>query len=332
MQQLIMPSRSNVCPRPFIAGWRMTSRELQACRQHVTLNLNAIPALLPWIAPGPPNEAWRGYVGEIDPVAPNLVSLFHELAQTITQFGGMNAFRPDGSFETWKKDGSGVKAVLATMDRIRADKKRPGIDIFDHYDRELAHYFIDVPFGAQRLAMLKELGAPEARGFFERHLRPARRRDGSYCFTVLHMIGLGLLFPKSFGSDPLFCKKGSLLLMTMEIALKQLGHRAVSLTPPPADYQIPRILEGLGILRLADELSDKVRDGHIFKLDDAEVRAIRAMTIEAVGHIRQAYERQHATRITCAEIDGLLYLLSRNRPLMTRTTMKPHMLVATAAF
>ena len=35
---------------------------------------------------------------------------------------------------------------------------------------------------------------------------------------------------------------------------------------------------------------------------------------------------------TCAEIDGLLYLLSRNRPLMTRTTMKPHMLVATAAF
>ena len=122
------------------------------------------------------------------------------------------------------------------------------------------------------------------------------------------------------------------LLMTMEIALNQLGAKAKALTLPPADYRIPQILEGLGILRFSDALSAKISEGHVFRITDPEVRAIRAQTVEAVGHIKAAYEHQHGTDITCADLDGLLYLLSRNRPLMMRASMKPHMLVATAAF
>lgn len=310
----------------------MTNDDIVASRRHVTIDVGRIPVLLPWLKPGLPNEAWRSYIGDVDPVAPDLGRIFFELALTISQFGGFIAYRSDGTLETWKRDGSGVKAILATMSAIRDAKKLPGIDIHDHHDRELAHFFIDTPFGSQRLAMLKEVGTPESRSFFDRHLQTARCRDGSYCFNVLHMVGLACRFPQSFGEDPVFFKKASLLLMTMEIALNQLGAKAKALTLPPADYRIPQILEGLGILRFSDALSAKINDGHVFRITDPEVRAIRAMTVEAVGHIKASYERQHSTTKTTAELDGLLYLLSRNRPLMTRASMKPHMLVATAAF
>lgn len=310
----------------------MTDDDIAASRKHVTIDVGNIPELLPWLVPGPPNVAWRSYISAVDPVAPDLGRIFFELALTISQFGGFIGYRPDGTLETWKRDGSGIKAILATMSAIRDAKKLPGIDIHDDHDRQLAHFFIDTPFGSQRLAMLKEVGTLEARGFFERHLKTARCRDGSYCFNVLHMVGLACRFPKSFGEDPLFFKKASLLLMTMEIALNQLGARAKALTLPPADYRIPQILEGLDILRFSEALRSKIIEGHVFRITDPEVRAIRAMTVEAVGHVKVSYERQNGRDITCAELDGLLYLLSRNRPLMSRATMKPHMLVATKAF
>lgn len=327
-----LASSSRSISKPVIAGWRLSAVEVAAMHRHVCIEQDNIPAVLRWLEPGPANDAWRGYVSPVDPQAPDLPKVFFELALTITQFGGFIGYRADGSLETWKRDGSGIKALLATMAAIRAAKKLPGIDIHENLDRELAHFFIDTPFGKQRLAMLKEVGSPNARRFFADLLTTARRKDGSYGFNVLHMVGLACRFPLSFGEDPVFFKKASLVLLTMEIALNQLGERAVADTLPPADYRIPQILEGLGILRFSGELSAKVRQGHVFRIADPEVRAIRAATVEAVGVIKSSYQQQHGKEITCAELDGLLYLLSRNRPLMAHATMKPHMLVATAAF
>jgi hypothetical protein len=310
----------------------MTADECEVARRYVTIDQSRIDDILPWLEPGPPNEAWRGYIGPVDNSAPDVSRIFFELALTISQFGGFIGFRPDGTLETWKRDGSGIKAILATMQLIRNDRKLPGIDLQGDLRRELAHYFIGASFGRQRLAMLSEVGTPNARAFFEQHLRTARQADGRYCFNVLHMVGLACRFPLSFGEDPVFYKKASLLLLTMELALNQLGAKAVALTLPPADYRIPQIMEGLGILRFDDALGQKIKAGHVFRLDDPEVHAIRAMTVEAVGLVKKGYEARHRKPISCAELDGLLYLLSRNRPLMSRASMKPHMLVATAAF
>ena len=318
--------------KPMFPGWRMASSEIEKCRPHVSIDQSQIPAVLPWLTPGPVNQAWRAYISPIDPAALDLSRIFFELALTISQFGGFIGYGADGSLDTWKRDGSGVKAILATMAAIRSDKKLPGIDIHDNYERELAHYFVRAPFGRQRLQMLQEIATPNTRRFFKRHIATARRKDGSFEFNILHMIGLGCRFPLSFGEDPVFYKKASLLLLTMEIALNQLGETAISQTLPPADYRIPQILEGLGILRFTDDVTRKICSGNVFRITDPEVCAIRAMTVEAVGHIKSGYERHYGTQITCAELDGLLYLLSRNRPLMARASMKPHMLVATAAF
>ncbi len=316
----------------LLPGWRLTPDERAALATRVRIDCDQIAAILPWLAPGQPNDAWRSYVSPVDPVNPDLARLFYELALTISQFGGFIAHGGDGRLVAWKREGSGVKAILATMDAIRDDRKLPQIDLFQGLERELARFFIRTPFGAARLDMLLEVGRQGSPRYFRNLLELARRRDDTYRFTTLHMKGLACRFPTAFGEDPLFYKKASLLLMTMEIALNQLGHMAVAETLPPADYRIPQILEGLGILRFSPELSDKVSRGHVFRIDDPDVRAIRAMTVEAVGWIKAAYQTHHGTSISCAELDGLLYLLSRNRSLISQTSMKPHMLVATHAF
>ena len=187
-----MPPNSNSTPpqsqdKPLIAGWRRTSAEIEASRRHVVLDIARVPELLPWLAPGPANAAWRGYVGPVDPEKPDTKRVFFELALTISQFGGFVGYQPDGAPEIWKLDGSGIKAILATMAAIRDARKLPGIDIHDDYDRELAHFFIRSPFGKQRLDILAEVGAPAARLFFDRLLELSRCRDGSYRFNVLHM-------------------------------------------------------------------------------------------------------------------------------------------------
>lgn len=318
--------------KPLLPGWRLTAAEIETRSRHVVILPEMLPDVLPWLAQDKVNDAWRSYVGPVDAAAPDLSRLFFELALTISQFGGFVCFRSDGSIAKWKRDGSGIKAILATLSNIRAAQKLPGIDIHADHDRELAHFFIRAPFAQERLDMLVEVGTKRSRTFFDQMLKLARRRDGAYRFNVLHMQGLACRFPLSFGEDPVFYKKASLLLMTMEIALNQLGCRAVSETLPPADYRIPQILEGLGILKFSNDVAAKIRRGHIFSLDDPEVQAIRSATIEAVGLIKDRYERHHGRKTTCAELDGMLYLLSRNRPLMTRATMKPHMIVATHAF
>ena len=320
-------------PAPaIIPGWCLTPGRRAEYERHVTIDANAITRLLPWLQPGPVNAAWRSYVGPVCDPAPDLARLFYELGLTISQFGGFVAHHGDGRVVTWKRDGSGIKALLATMDTIRAQRKLPQIDLVDGLEDALAPHFIRVPFGKERMDMLIQVGQPTAPQYFRNLLALARRRDGTYRFNALHMKGLACRFPLAFGEDPLFYKKASLLLMTMEIALNQLGQRAIAETLPPADYRIPQILEGVGILSFSPDVTRQIADGHVFRLDNACVHAIRAMTVEAVGLIKTAYEAHHRRPVSCAELDGVLYLLSRNRDLMAQRTMKPHMLVATHAF
>ncbi|RTL65402.1 MAG: hypothetical protein EKK41_20170 [Hyphomicrobiales bacterium] len=318
--------------RQLLAGWKLAAHRDHIDPDSVGIDRERIPSLLPWLTPGPPNTAWRCYVSPLHILETDLPRLFYELALTISQFGGFIAHAGDGELVTWKRDGSGIKAILATLDAIRSDHKLPQIDITRDLEKELAHFFIRTAFGKERLDIMLEVGTPQSLGFFRNLLALARRRDGSYRFNVLHMKGLACRFPLAFGEDPVFHKKASLLLMTMEIALNQLGHVAVAETLPPADYRIPQILEGLGILRFSPELSDKVANGHVFRIEDPHVHTIRAMTVEAVGLIKAAYEERYDRVISCAELDGLLYLLSRNRELMADAGRKPHILVTTHAF
>ncbi len=298
----------------------------------MTIDRTAIPALLPWLGIASSAGAWRDYVGEVTASPDGLARLFHELALTVSQFGGFIGHRSDGSLRVWKHDGSGIKAILGVMAAIRRDRLRPGIDISDGVECRLAAYLIGAPFASERIAMMSELAQDGARRSFSDLLASARRQDGSYVFTALHMMTLRTVFPKCFGGDGAFSKKASLLLMTMEIALKDLGFAAKSFTVPPADYRIPQVLEGLGVLRFHNVLASEIEQGRVFRQGDVQVRAIRRATVEAVTAIGEALAQQTGRAISTAELDSRLYLLSRNPALMSARSMKPHMLVATLAF
>lgn len=317
---------------PSAGGWRSTACSLVSRIPLVRVEPRAIAAALPWIVAGPRPTAWRDYVGEVALSADGLVTLFHELALTISQFGGFIGYRSDGTLRVWKRDGSGVKAILHVMDAIRRDGVRPGLDICNDVVRRLAPYFLDVPFAAERLAMLAELARPAARACFECILKSARRSDGSFVFHVLHMMQLRTELPLSFGGDGAFSKKASLLLMTMEIALRDLGYRASAYTVPPADYRVPQILEGLGVLILSPALAAQIEGGRVFPGHAPEVHAIRRATVDAVSRIGKALVQRSGQTVSTAELDSRLYLLSRNTALMSGRRMKPHMLVATKAF
>lgn len=298
----------------------------------VTVERDAIPALLPWLNECPTSGAWRDYVSDVSTSPQGLVRLFHELALTVSQFGGFIGYREDGTLRVWKRDGSGVKAILHVIEAIRRDRLRPGIDTPARVDARLAAYLIGAPFAAERLAMMAELAHERAQECFEKLLRSARRDDGSYVFNVLHMMTLRTAFPRCFGGDGAFSKKASLLLMTLEIALKDLGFDAKAYTVPPADYRIPQILQGLGVLRFHDELARDIERGRVFHARDRQVHAIRAATVEAVTEISKNLVVHDRSPLTTAELDSRLYLLSRNQALMTTRAMKPHMLVATLSF
>ncbi len=326
------PSGYNVTAHFAPTVWRTAADALVQSGQHVTLNVKAIPDLLPMLTTSTDHSYWRDYVGPVDPDKPDLGRLFYELALTISQFGGFISYLPDGRIENWKVQGSGVKAVLATMAELRAARVVPGIDIFAHYKRRLAPHFIDKPFARERLRMLIEVATHASPEFFRAMMPLTRTSEGAFHFNAAHMLGLACRMPMAFGQDGEFYKKGSLLLMTMELALKQLGYAAHANTIPPADYRIPQILEGFGILKFSDDLADKLANQHVFSLTDPEVRALRAATVQAVAAIGAAYEQRAGTRPSPASLDGMLYMLSRNATLMNSGRMKPHMTVATMAF
>lgn len=298
----------------------------------VSIDRGAIPALLPWLRSDAKVAAWRDYVGEVATSPDELARLFHELALTVSQFGGFIGYRSDGRLHIWKRNGSGIKAILHVMEEIRRDRLRPGFDIHKRIEYTLAAYLIGAPFASERLDMMAELAETGAREHFETILQSAKQGDGSYVFSALHMMMLRTSFPKCFGGDGAFSKKASLLLMTMEIALKDLGFQATAYTVPPADYRIPQILEGLGILRFNAILTHQLLRGTVFRRDDEAVHAVRAATVEAVHEIGKSLAHRSEHPISTAELDNRLYMLSRNKDLMAKSTMKPHMLVATLAF
>jgi hypothetical protein len=121
------------------------------------------------------------------------------------------------------------------------------------------------------VGILNEVASPRARRIFHHLLPLKQRQDGSYRFSVQHMKLLAACFPLAFGQDPPFYNKASLLFITMEIALSQLGAAAAARTPPPSDYRIPQILEGLGIPQFGPRHTARLARGLVFALKAREV-------------------------------------------------------------
>lgn len=69
-----------------------------------------------------------------------------------------------------------------------------------------------------------------------------------------------------------------------------------------ADYQIPKVLEGMGILKYSEELSKKIDNFELIEENSSEEKALRSATIIACENISQTHN------ISIPALDRLLWL------------------------
>jgi hypothetical protein len=111
------------------------------------------------------------------------------------------------------------------------------------------------------------------------------------------------ILPLSFQDN--YLKKIQLALYNISDALTHKGYCINCDITVAADYQIPKVLEAMGILTYSNELTKKIDNLEIIEENSAEERALRAATVLACDDISKK------NNISIPELDKLLWL-SRN--------------------
>lgn len=112
------------------------------------------------------------------------------------------------------------------------------------------------------------------------------------------------VLPKSY-DDP-YLKKIQLALYEISHVYESKGHHINCEITVAADYQLPKVLEGMGILEYSQELMKKIDAFELINPDSQEEKAIRAATIIACEKI--SYEHN----ISIPALDRILWL-ARNK-------------------
>lgn len=94
---------------------------------------------------------------------------------------------------------------------------------------------------------------------------------------------------------------------------------------PPADYEIPRSLESLGILRYKPSLKEKIQKGQIILKDSRQEQEIRAQTVCAVIKLVDEVNKIKKHKVNVLHIDYKLWS-------MARSFNNPHHLTPTIAY
>lgn len=136
----------------------------------------------------------------------------------------------------------------------------------------IVKYFENIPNIPARVENLQEMFSSDKLGVAADIIRRAAKSGNLGFNEILVLSGL---FPKSF-KEPYF-KKIQLALQEI-ISLVYEDEISADLTVF-ADYQLPKVLEGLGIISYSIELSNSIANAELILQDSPEERAIRAATI-----------------------------------------------------
>ena len=107
-----------------------------------------------------------------------------------------------------------------------------------------------------------------------------------------------------FASD-LFLKKAMLFFCELE-RVGAIEFEDSNKILIPADYQIPKVLEGLGILKYSDELKNSIENDIILPAVSKYEVEIRANTIIAIEQLK------HLTGLSTSELDGYLFSIKND--------------------
>lgn len=161
------------------------------------------------------------------------------------------------------------------------------------------NHFGDIPDPRSRAALLSEVFSGDSLRLLSKELVGRIKARGSVRVEDASLIQR--TFPRAF-ADP-YLKRSQLALMEIAsfLSSSQAEVDAQDLTICP-DYQLPRVLRALGILKYSEELAWKVDNLSLIDAGSSEERAIRAATVVACEHWADLLG------CSCAVIDNYLWL------------------------
>ncbi len=131
------------------------------------------------------------------------------------------------------------------------------------------------PLAAERASHLREVAASWSQFVPELAAAVASGETGLIDFFMQRLL---CLFP-GYAQD-IFLKRASLFFMQLH---RRMGWFAddISILPVPADYQVPKVLRQMGILKYGPELTRRIRDRELIPSGSLMEAEIRASTIVA---------------------------------------------------
>lgn len=192
-----------------------------------------------------------------------------------------------GKFERYEHGGltgalamrAGLVAMMDDHGGICAIQERLPID-----EKLVRKYFGAMPDSESRARALTE--AFGSKGDACARLLLDSARDGEI-WGVAHAQAIATLLPLGFGDE--FLKKAQLCMWMAKgmLEAREMPAPEVELTCF-ADYQVPKVLRGLGVLSYERKLAAKVDSHCVLESDGAYEKAIRAATIVACEKISVA--------------------------------------------
>ncbi|MBI1215918.1 MAG: hypothetical protein GC185_08890 [Alphaproteobacteria bacterium] len=292
-----------------LAAFMQNCRDICDASPDVSLDYGKITALAATFKQAAKAPAWNDYISNTAKADPlDMTRVLFEMAMICAQQGGFIYPDETGVPQKWNVNGSGAAAMLKKMDELRAARVLPGIDIADPAQMRAAiePYLEGVPSKDERLEMFAEFCAPETYAKLDTLVKEAWQEDAqAYNFDFTFVNEMADLFPQSFAADE-FRKKAILAVLMTAAHADTRGVSVTTDAPVAADYVLPQVLEGLGVLKLSPALREKLTAREGFDESDATVRDIRAATITACDALAKASGAKPQ------EIDSHLWLAGRD--------------------
>lgn len=235
--------------------------------------------------------------GEKGSVAPAALAFLVAMTSLNYRFWTLSG---DGNLARYQHGGkTGARALWLTFENAWGQDEISPAHIANRLqDEGFRALFGDMPGEVERIAILAEVLAADSL----QSLCASMSEDVLYsgAVRVEHASQIASAFPMAFG-DP-YLKKAQLALSLFAAYLRGMGGivDASDLTAF-ADYQVPRVLRALGVIRYGDQLAGKVDSLQLLCHNSHEERAIRASTVLACEKIAE-----HVGG-TAADVDNLIW-------------------------
>lgn len=165
---------------------------------------------------------------------------------------------------------------------------------------DIKNVFGDMPDQVSRVTILNEvLLSPQLRELAVDLASAVSAATDVFVLGTEHAQLLADAFPIAY-SDPLL-KKAQLAISAVWLACKARGFNVETDLTAFADYQIPRILRALKVIRYSEELAAKIDTYTLIEANSPEERAIRAASILAIEEMSKVHG------VSSAAIDHFLW-------------------------